>query len=252
MAYIGTLEWAHETGGTVRLHEKFQLAGLAARLLPSLPSWILYKLGRSGRGDQTVELDALLPPSTPATLEARAQLAKLAPDYIVNHSERTYLLSRLLANPADQPLDAEMLYIASLAHDVGLCRSTEATCNAQCFSIRSAKWAADIASACAWGNERVRKLAEAITLHLNGCVPPRMGIEAHLMMRGVLLDATGIGASRVNPATLENLFDRIPRLQQKEMLPALFSAEAARYPSCRGRFAVCWLGFGFLMRHVPW
>jgi HD-GYP domain-containing protein (c-di-GMP phosphodiesterase class II) len=159
MAYVGTLEWAQETGGVINLNQKVQLASLAARLLPSLPAWILYRLGRVGRAGPDVDLDKLQPPATPAAVEARRQLAEVAPDYIVNHSERTYLLSRLLAGPAQQRCDTELLYVASLAHDVGLCQSSQTTSDAQCFSIRSARWATAIASDSRWKDKRVRALA---------------------------------------------------------------------------------------------
>jgi len=71
------------------------------------------------------------------------------------------------------------------------------------------------------------------------------------MMRGVLLDVTGLYAWCVDQSQLQGLFQQIPRLDQRTELPLAFRAEADRQPECRGHFALRWLGFGVLMRHPP-
>jgi hypothetical protein len=251
MAYVGTLDWAKATEGVIDVHDRIRLVGLAGRLLPALLGRLLYRPGRGRGACSTVDMEDLKPPATPATMQARTQLTAIAPDYLVNHCERTYRFSRLLAGPKEQRYDPELLYVASLAHDVGLCEPNQTPPDAQCFSIRGAQWATSIASASDWAGHRVRTLAQAITLNLNGYVPRRMGLEAHLMMRGVLLDTTGMAAAHIDPCVLQ-LFERLPRLDQNQLLPALFAAEAARHPGCRGHFALHWLGFGLLMRHPPW
>jgi hypothetical protein len=95
------------------------------------------------------------------------------------------------------------------------------------------------------------RLEEAITLNLNGRVPARLGVEADLMMRGVLLDVTGLYAWRINPLDVKELFAQAPLLDQPHRLWPLFRDEAQRHRQCRAHFAVRWLGFGFLMRHNP-
>lgn len=95
-------------------------------------------------------------------------------------------------------------------------------------------------------------MAEAITLNLNGHVPLAMGAEAHLMMRGVLVDATGLHAWRIHPDSINGLFRRLPMLDQKEKLWPTFSEEANRQPCCRGYFAKTYLQFGLMVRLSPW
>jgi hypothetical protein len=158
----------------------------------------------------------------------------------------------LIGIAAGLRFDDELLYLASLAHDVGLCaHSSSVSAQEQCFSIRGAHWATEIAESARWSKERTDRLAEAITLNLNGRVRRRLGAEAHLMMRGVLVDVTGLYAWCVKPADIREVFQDFPRLDQRTKLPPAFRAEASRHPECRAHFALRYLGFGLLMRHPP-
>jgi hypothetical protein len=233
------------------------LVGLAAKtVVADGPNFLAYRLGLQRRFPEAKGLARLSAPVTPAARHARSSLCEIAPPYMVNHSLRTYWFSRLLADDSRILLDDEndeLLYLASLAHDVGLfLPCSPGTSNASCFSIRGAEWASEIARQAGWKAGRRNCLEETITLNLNGRVPAHLGVEAHLMMRGVLLDVTGMYAWRVNPIDVEEVFALTPLLDQRQRLWPLFRDEARRHPKCRGHFAVCWLGFGFLMRHSPW
>jgi hypothetical protein len=94
-------------------------------------------------------------------------------------------------------------------------------------------------------------VAEAIVRNVNGHVPSE-GVEAHLMMRGVLVDATGLHASRIHPQSIDAVLDRLPRLGIKKKLGPVFRGEAERHPQCRGYFAETYLCFGLLIRTAPW
>ena len=72
------------------------------------------------------------------------------------------------------------------------------------------------------------------------------------MMRGVLVDATGLHAWRLNPDDLSAVFERLPLLDQQEKLWPVFSNEADRHPHCRGHFAKNVLQFGLLVGLSPW
>ena len=149
--------------------------------------------------------------------------------------------------------DDEMLYVASLTHDLGFyVRYAEATRDAECFSIRSARSAGEIADAAGWDRARAERVQEAIIFNVNGHVPPDDGVEAHLMMRGVLVDATGLHAWRINPQSIDAVFDRLPRLDIRTKLGPVFLGEADRHPRCRGYFAETYMHFGLLIRTSPW
>jgi hypothetical protein len=249
MAYVGTLAWARQTGGQIGARDRAELTRLAALTGVSLPRYLLYRCRRCS-WSPAGSYDDL-----PGTVAATAALTRLdgAPAYLINHSIRTYWFSRLIGAASGLTFDDELLCVASLAHDVGLCPgSAPPSPGERCFSIRGADWATDIAMHAGWKTERVDRLAEAITLNVNGRVPRKSGVEAHLMMHGVLVDVTGLYAWQVDRSQVQGLFQRYPRLGQRTKLPIAFQAEAHRQPECRGHFALRWLGFGLLMRHPPW
>jgi hypothetical protein len=254
LSVVGTLAWARYTGGRIGFRDRRELVRLAA-VTAALdgPNFVAYRLRTKRRFPDPIDYGSLKAPDTAVAGTAATLLRELAPSFIVNHSLRTYWFSRLMGIAAGVSFDDELLYLAALAHDVGLFSGySPVTSEAPCFSIRGADWAIGIARKAGWGVGRTDRLAEAVILNLNGRVPASLGMEAHLMMRGVMVDVTAFHAWRINPATLEAVFDALPLLDQRQSLWPMFDAGAERHPDCRGHFATHFLGFGFLMRHSPW
>jgi hypothetical protein len=254
MTDVGTLAWAKRTGGRIDFRDRLMLMKLAAgSLLAELPDLVTYRLGLKRNFPAFIDLDSLKPPDTRAARAAEMLLAELTPPFLLNHSLRTYWFSRVIGLGGGTTFDDEMLYVASLTHDLGFYgRYAEATQDAECFSIRSARAAGEIAETAGWDRARAERLQEAIILNVNGHVPPHDGTEAHLMMRGVLVDATGLHAWRINPQSVDAIFDHLPRLDLRAKLGPIFRGEADRHPQCRGYFAETYMRFGLLIRTSPW
>ena len=254
MAYVGTLAWSRETGGRLSFRDRLTLTGLAAASLWSdLPDLVSYRLGRKRCFPREIEVASLKVPDTAAARAAETLLTELTPPFMVNHSLRTYWFSRLIGMATGTAFDDEVLYIASLTHDLGFYgRYANPTAATECFTIRSAHAACDILNHAGWDLARRDRVAEAVTLNVNGHVPPELGAEAHLMVRGVLVDATGLHAWRIHPSSVTAVFERLPLLDQREKLWPTFSAEADRHPQCRGHFAKRYLQFGLMVRLSPW
>ncbi len=254
LAYVGTLAWARETGGRLDPGDRLKLLELAAvSLLADAPDLALYRLGRTSRFPPLVGVESLPVPDTSAARRALALLRELAPPFMVNHCLRTYSFSRLIGLGAGLDFDDELLYVASLAHDNGFYGSyATATPEAECFTIRSGRSAADLAMGAGWDPSRTDRVVETVILNANGHVPESRGIEAHLMMRGVLVDVTGVHAWRIHPDDVAEVFRRLPLLDQRERLWPLFKEEADRQPACRGHFADRYLQFGTFVKLAPW
>lgn len=254
MAYVGSLAWTRQTGGRISFRDRVALAGIGAgSLLASLPDLLAWRLGLKRRFPAAQDLDALKVPDTAAARAAETLLAELTPPYMVNHSLRTYWFSRLIGHAAGHRFDDEILYIASLMHDLGFYgRYAVSTPQSECFTIRSAQAALDCTAQAHWDPARRDRVAEAVTLNLNGHVPVERGMEAHLMMRGVLVDATGMHAWRIHPDNIDGVFRQLPMLDQKQQLWPAFCDEAAKHPCCRGYFAAHYLQFGLMVRLSPW
>lgn len=251
-AYVGTLAWSRETGGVLRLRDKVELVRLAGVLGLHLPALAVYRMNlqpwmaTKPMGNVPREC-----PKETAATTAYARLAGIAEPYLLNHCLRTYWLSRYIAATTASDFDDPLLFVASLAHDVGLLDSPgPQTDQYPCFALRGAQWAMGIARDAGWEEPRIERLGDTVTLNLNGTVQRRRGVEARLMMLGVLADVTGIHRWRVDPETVRGLYTEFPVLDQDPRLAASFAAEASRHVDCRARFALR-LGFGLLMKHAP-
>ena len=75
--------------------------------------------GLQRRFPSPVELQSLRVPDSAAARAAERELEELAPPFMVNHSLRTYWFSRLLGETNTMSYDDEVLYVASLLHDIG-------------------------------------------------------------------------------------------------------------------------------------
>ena len=126
---------------------------------------------------------------------------------MVNHSLRTYWFSRLLGETVSMSYDDEVLYVASLLHDIGFYGDhATATPEAECFAVRGANAAQALAEEHGWDGSRRERAAETISLHVNGTAAPEAGAEPYLMQRGVMLDITGLYAWAVNPDEVRGVF----------------------------------------------
>ena len=120
LSYVGTLPWAERTGGAIDVRDRVELIGLATGFIPDMAFYLADRL-RKTRKLSATEVSNVNTPSTPAAIAARAALCEFAPDVVIKHSLWSYLFSRLFAEARNIAVDDELLYVACLAHDVGLC-----------------------------------------------------------------------------------------------------------------------------------
>lgn len=244
---MGTLEWTRETSGLLNRRERSRLVGQALCFqMAALPEQLAGRLHLPQRHRTTLGLEELAPPDTALTREAQARSAAL-PDYLAEHSHRTYLWAAALAVLDDLDCDREALYVAALLHDIGLAsRPTRP----ECFTLTGARHATEAASAADDRFGRGTIAAEAIVLHLNPIVKTRLGIEAHLLAAGAALDVVGRHHRRLHPATVDAVLERHPRQRFKTSFRRAWRDEARAVRG--GRAATLHrLGFGLSVRMSP-
>ena len=253
MPAIGTLVWAERTRGELAWRETLALLADAVALqLRVLPAQLHWRLGLPDRRRPALDPAAIRAPDSAAAKAAEAHCREVSPPYLVNHCLRTYLWGRLLAAEWKLALDDELFYVASLLHDLGITpRYALGSGDAPCFAVRGAAGARRLAATSGWPAERARRLAEAITLHLNVRVGLEHGPEAHVLNASTALDVTGLRYWEVPPESARAVVERVPRLDMKRAIWTVWKAEADRHPRCRGRFLNRWLQFGARVRTAP-
>jgi hypothetical protein len=122
-----------------------------------------------------------------------------------------------------------------MLHDLGLTPDHRLNCyNAdECFSAVGAREAEAMARRHGWEEQRARRTADAIALHLNVVVPAHHGPEARLVRLGSGADVAGLGLKRLSPPQIDEVLRRYPRHGLKEGLVPLLESEALHHPHCR-------------------
>lgn len=254
MTDVGTLAWVDRTGGRLTWPDRATLAARAASQLTwVLPRYLAHRVGWPAHPPAT-DLAALTPPDTAMARAAQEHLLAHAPAFLVNHSLRSYWLSRLIGIDLGADHDDEVLWVAALLHDAGMLGAgvDGSESPLPCFAARGAETVAELGEGVGWDGDACERAAEAVSLHLNGVVAPSAGVEAHLLGRGVVMDVTGMWAWQVDRAATEEVFRRHPYLDQRHRLLGAFRAEADTHPGCRAAFARRWLRFETLARLAPW
>ena len=227
---VGTLEWTQRTGGRLSGREQAAMAAQAVRFgIGALPGLVRRRIDRDPR-DVPI-------PDTAAVREAQEECDAL-PDGLPGHSRRTYLYGMLLGEADGLRPDPELLYIASLLHDVGMPEARDD----RCFTVLSAE------RALGWDDPRARRAAEAITLHLNPHVPPSRGVEAHLLRAGAGLDTIRMRAWELSRATRRAVRELQPRDGFPEAFRALITEHARLAPRSRSAWNLRYARFGELLR----
>jgi hypothetical protein len=247
---VGTLRWAEQTHGVLRARDRLALQAQIARLLlERVPRALRRRLGTSEK--LQADLERIRPPQTPTARAASELCAEVSSEAIANHAFRTYLWARLLALREGVGYDDELLYVASVLHDLGLTERFWGRDGSECFSIDGGEAAREFAEAHGWPRARADALAEALVLHLNVQVRDRHGLEARLMQSGTTLDVTGARLGGLARHTAAAVVARHPRLGLKSEFADWFRREIERRPDARLAFLDDKVGLGRRMQAAP-
>jgi HD domain len=247
MSYVGTWDWAQETHGCLRRGDRLRLLrqGVAARLARIPSEWRSRILG------EHVSLTLPDPPDGALAREADERVRELSSPALYGHCARTWAFAALFAQRDRVKHDAELLYLACMLHDLGLTETHWGRDpQAKCFAVEGARAAHAILHGHGASEERARKVAEAISLHLNVTVPPRLGAEAHLLSKGVSLDVVGRRVHQIPPPAAAKVSRRWPRAGFAAELAASTTKQAQLRPQSRSAL-LHKLGFVKLIQGNP-
>jgi HD superfamily phosphodiesterase len=173
-------------------------------------------------------------PDSRFAFRASEVCAQVAPLWLQHHCTRTFIWGSLLAMRKDLRYDAELLYVASMLHDLGLTASywgKDAT--ASCFGVEGAHAAKSLAAEAQWDERRQEALAEAISLHLNVAVAVKQGIEAHLLHAGAAYDVLGTSFREIAASARMLVVQRYPRLGFKDEMRVCLQRQSSLRPQSR-------------------
>lgn len=129
-------------------------------------------------------------PDTPLVKEARVMLEHAAPQQLVAHSLRCFLLGRAYGRKQGMEFDEEGLLLAALFHDLGLCAETRNT--KVPFPMVGSRALRDFLTERGVSAERIGPLTEAIELHMQMLPKWQKGPTVGLLQVGAWMDVTGL------------------------------------------------------------
>lgn len=158
--------------------------------------------------------DALRLPETELAHAALEWARAVEPEYLLNHSVRSYLFGRAVARPGID-YDDELLFLATVLHDVGLTPEGDGQ---QRFEVDGADAAVRFLSARGLSEERAEIVWDAIALHTSIGIANRKRPEVALAYAGIGIDVSKRGAEQLPPGFAESVFEAYPRLGCKREL----------------------------------
>ncbi len=236
----GTMAWARATGGALDRRTRFEL--LSQAIVARIGTLAPFARREAGLAEKRLELPECEPDS--ALCRAALELCEeVSPPAMTGHSLRTWLFSALFASRDGVAYDEEILYVASLLHDIGLTEPYwEKDRRAHCFAVEGAFAAESFAREHGVEEARAERIAEVIAAHLNVHIPLECGPETRLMHQGVGLDAIGRHIRGIDPRATEAVVARYPRDGVVETLSEPTRRQAKSRP--RSRVAL-FTQFGF-------
>ncbi|WP_028058238.1 HD domain-containing protein [Candidatus Solirubrobacter pratensis] len=171
-------------------------------------------------------MDALSLPETEVAHAALRWAREIEPEYLLNHSVRSYLFARALGGGLEH--DDELLFLASVLHDVGLTPEGDGP---QRFEVEGADAAVRFLHGHGLSDERAAIVWDAIALHTSIGIANRMRPEVALANAGIGIDVSARGADRLPPGLADAVFEAYPRLGCKRELTEAVIAQAHARPS---------------------
>jgi len=183
-------------------------------------------------------------------------------DLLFFHSSRVFLWGALTGERKKLPFDAELLYVASMFHDLGLTagyRDSKLR-----FEVDGADAARDFLRAYHIAQADIDKVWNAVALHTTPGIPEHMHAEIFLVQAGAGMDVAGRGYEGFTDRQREAVVSVYPRDAGFEhaMIDAFYEGMKARPLTTFGTFNDDFLAFKdphfqrvdlcSIILHSPW
>jgi hypothetical protein len=247
---IGAYEWCEQTNGRLSRSEKFELVRMLIRSqLGNLLEKLAYDSGTLRDRLSRIDVNTIQMPDSKIALEAELLAKNSFTAALLNHGYRTYCWGSLLGQAGLLQPDAELLFVGSVLHDLGLSQQHIQQACTCCFSINGARLAQQFALSQGWNAHRAEKLYEIISLHLNPSVDTTVdGVEAKLLNDGATMDVIGVRSHCLPSAAIQAVHERFPRAEFREEILASIN-DVPHAPDSRPQFLS--RGFGILAARNP-
>ncbi|MDI9223989.1 HD domain-containing protein [Pantoea sp. EA-12] len=161
-------------------------------------------------------------PDSPMTRDATTFVRDTESDLLFHHSSRVFYWGALAGRRLDLKVDAELLYVGCMFHDIGLTHE-HCSCDKR-FEVDGANAARDFLQQYGVEQADIYKVWTAIALHTTPGIPQFMAPEIALVTAGVEMDVLGINYQQFSDAEREAVVQQHPRPPQfkEEIIQAFY------------------------------
>jgi hypothetical protein len=182
----------------------------------------------------------LIVPDSPIAVASRDLAREVSSLPLYNHCERTYAFGAVLGDQEGFEFDPELLYVASILHDLGL---TERFDGPDEFEVQGANAAHAFLTEQGWDPAKTNLVREAITFHTRPANEAHERREVPLLTIGAGVDCLGLGIEDVPSEWVHRIVEEWPREGLKAELVERFGDQARRKPES-------WIGM--LVENLEW
>jgi hypothetical protein len=188
-------------------------------------------------------------PDSGLARSAAALALKTEPPFLVRHSERTYQFGAQLLTTAHRSFDPELLYVASMLHDIAL--GTELNDGETPFNFRGAGVAAKHVLNAERSAESASLVFDAIALHMELSTAEDLRPEVAGVHLGAAADVVGLRLDQLAPEWLAAVIAESPRMGMKHQFIEVIGAEATTKPYSGAAALIENFGFLELISGTP-
>lgn len=170
-------------------------------------------------------------PDTRLAAAAEAMVVRVSPPALVGHCRRTHAFGAALLHQQGRAFDAELLYVASMLHDLGL--TDEFEDGVTPFERRGAEVARRTLLAEGVPMESAALVHDAIALHLEATAADDPRPEVAGVTLGAAVDVLGLRLSDLPAGFVARVVEEHPRLEFKTMLIDAIARQVRLKPQSR-------------------
>jgi len=167
-------------------------------------------------------------PDSKLAREAAELVGQYENEMLFNHSVRVYLFGAIKGIRQNLKFDPELLYVASLFHDMGLVDAYHT--DSKRFEVDGADAAREFLRSHRVSEANADLVWEAIALHTTPGIPQYMRPEINLTNAGVLVDVVGIGYDEYSSEQRDLVVSAFPRGNFKNEFIEIQTKSALKKP----------------------
>jgi hypothetical protein len=183
-----------------------------------------------------VHLRDIAVPDTSVARLALAVSARYASAALHAHSVRSYLWASAYASLTGIAFDDELLYVASVLHDLGLTEPFDS--HGLPFEQAGGEVAWVFCAGAGWPEDRRQRVLDVVVAHMRPSGDPAQDPEGHLLEVGTSIDVGGAGLELIPVELQREVVEGWPRGALAAEFAACILQQAERKPTSRAAAAV--------------